>query len=104
MSKDAEKQKRVHDTAPSEVFAKFMSDGWATVPLTDLGVSPIVKNCVERRNALSAAFKGLRVVLPSGADKVRSNDTYYLYRPHSAFAYYTGVQGVDANPDAVLVL
>ena len=104
MSKDAEKQKRVHDTAPSEVFAKFMSDGWATVPLTDLGVSPIVKNCVERRKALSAAFKGLRVVLPSGADKVRSNDTYYLYRPHSAFAYYTGVQGVDANPDAVLVL
>jgi Xaa-Pro aminopeptidase len=104
MSKDAEKQKRVHDTAPSEVFAKFMSDGWATLPLTDLGVSPIVKNCVERRKALSSAFKGLRVVLPSGADKVRSNDTYYLYRPHSAFAYYTGVQGVEANPDAVLVL
>ena len=104
MSKDAEKQKRVHDTAPSEVFAKFMGEGWATLPLTDLGESPIVKNCVERRKVLSAAFKGLRIVLPSGADKVRSNDTYYQYRPHSAFAYYTGVQGVEANPDAVLVL
>jgi len=104
MSKDAEKQKRVHDTAPSEAFAKFMSDGWAALPLTDLGVSPIVKNCVDRRKTLSEAFKGLRVVLPSGADKVRSNDTYYLYRPHSAFAYYTGVQGVEANPDAVLIL
>ena len=104
MSKEAEKQKRVHDTAPSEVFAKFMGEGWATLPLTDLGVSPIVKNCVARRSVLSAAFKGLRIVLPSGADKVRSNDTYFLYRPHSAFAYYTGVQGVEANPDAVLVL
>ena len=104
MSKEAEKQKRVHDTAPSEVFAKFMGEGWATLPLTDLGVSPIVNNCVARRSVLSAAFKGLRIVLPSGADKVRSNDTYFLYRPHSAFAYYTGVQGVEANPDAVLVL
>ena len=104
MSKDAEKQKRVHDTAPSEVFAKFMGEGWATLPLTDLGVSPIVKNCADRRKLLSAAFKGLRIVLPSGADKVRSNDAYFLYRPHSAFAYYTGVQGVEANPDAVLVL
>ena len=104
MSKGSEKQKRVHDTAPSEAFAKFMSDGWALQPLTDLGVSPIVNNCVARRKILSEAFKGLRIVLPSGADKVRSNDTYYLYRPHSAFAYYTGVQGVEANPDAVLIL
>lgn len=104
MSNGAEKQKRVHDTAPSEKFADFMHSGWASMPLTDLGVSPIVKNCHVRRQVLSAAFKGLRIVLPSGADKVRSNDSYYLYRPHSAFAYYTGVQGVEANPDAVLVL
>jgi Xaa-Pro aminopeptidase len=27
-----------------------------------------------------------------------------LYRPHTAFAYYTGAQGVEANPDAVLVM
>lgn len=104
MSEDTEKSKRIHDTAPSPKFAEFMHSGWATIPLTDLGVSQVVKNCVVRRKVLSDAFKGLRVVLPSGADKVRSNDCYYLYRPHSAFAYYTGVQGVEANPDAVLVL
>ena len=104
MSENPNKAKRVHDTAPSEKFAAFMQQGWANIPLSDLGVSPIVKNCVERRKVLSQAFKGLRIVLPSGADKVRSNDSYYLYRPHSAFAYYTGVQGVEANPDAVLVL
>ena len=104
MSEKIEKGKRIHDTAPSEKFAKFMSEGWASLPLTDLGVSPAARLCVDRRNVLSAEFKGLRVVLPSGADKVRSNDCYYLYRPHSAFAYYTGVQGVEANPDAVLIL
>ena len=104
MSNEAEKQKRIHDTAPSPKFSEFMHGGWAAIPLTDLGISPVVKNCVARRKVLSEAFKGLRIVLPSGADKVRSNDCYYLYRPHSAFAYYTGVQGVEANPDAVLVL
>ncbi len=104
MSKDAEKEKRIHDTAPSDKFAEFMHSGWAALPLTDLGVSPVVKNSAERRKVLSAAFKGMRIVLPSGEDKVRSNDCYFLYRPHSAFAYYTGVQGVEANPDAVLVL
>ena len=96
--------KRIHDTAPSAAFADFMSKNWANIPLADLDTSPIVKNCAARRNVLSAAFKGLRVILPSGQDKVRSNDCFYLYRPHSAFAYYTGVQGVEANPDAVLVL
>ena len=104
MSENAEKPKRVHDVAPSENFANFMRDGWASIPLTDLGVTPVAKNCVARRKILSEAFKGLRIILPSGEDKVRSNDCYFLYRPHSAFAYYTGVQGVEANPDAVLVL
>jgi Xaa-Pro aminopeptidase len=59
---------------------------------------------VRRRSELSVAFKGLRLVLPSGAAKQRSNDTDYQYRPHSAFAYYTGVQGVEAHPDSVLVM
>ena len=104
MSENAEKPKRVHDVAPSENFANFMRDGWASIPLTDLGVTPVAKNCVARRKILSEAFKGLRIILPSGEDKVRSNDCYFLYRPHSAFAYYTGVQGVEANPDAVLVM
>lgn len=100
----SEKAKRVHDTAPSEGFANFMKGNWASIPLTDLGISPVAEKCVQRRAVLSSAFKGLRIVLPSGIDKVRSNDCFYLYRPHSAFAYYTGVQGVEANPDAVLVL
>lgn len=98
------KNKRIHDVAPSEVFANFMKSGWALSPLSDLTIGPAVPYAKKRRAALSAAFKGVRVVIPSGNYKVRSNDTNYPYRPHTAFAYYTGVQGVEATADAVLVL
>jgi Xaa-Pro aminopeptidase len=52
---------------------------------------------------VSAAYPGVRVVVPAGALKVRSNDTDYVFRPHSAFAHLTGL-GADREPDAVLVL
>jgi Xaa-Pro aminopeptidase len=47
---------------------------------------------------------GKRLILPAGALKVRAGDTDYNYRPDSAFAYYSGVQGADSTADAVLVL
>lgn len=98
------KNKRIHDVAPSEVFANFMKSGWALTPLTDISIAPAVPYAKKRRAELSARFKGIRLVLPSGNYKVRSNDTNYPYRPHTAFAYYTGVQGVEATADAVLVM
>jgi Xaa-Pro aminopeptidase len=50
-----------------------------------------------------AALPGERLVLPAGEFRVRSNDTDYRFRPHSAFAHLTGL-GTDREPDAVLVL
>jgi Xaa-Pro aminopeptidase len=96
--------KRIHDVPTPESFSTFMNSSWANLPLTDLGTAPAADLCKARRKVLSDAFKGIRVVIPSGEDKVRSNDTYYLYRPNSEYVYYTGVQGVEANPDACLVL
>ena len=96
--------KRVYDVAPSEMFAEFMKTGWAPTPLTGITQDEVIAHCVRRRAELSAAFTGVRLVIPSGGPKQRSNDTDYLYRPHTAFAYYTGVQGVEANPDSVLVM
>jgi Xaa-Pro aminopeptidase len=96
--------KRVYDVAPSEMFGEFMKTGWAPSPLTGITQDEVVAHCVRRRAELSVAFTGLRLVIPSGGPKQRSNDTDYLYRPHTAFAYYTGVQGVEANPDSVLVM
>ena len=96
--------KRVYDVAPSEMFGEFMKTGWAPTPLEGITQDEVIAYCVMRRTKLSAAFSGLRIVLPSGGVKQRSNDTDYQYRPHNAFAYYTGVQGVEANAHAVLVL
>jgi Xaa-Pro aminopeptidase len=96
--------KRVYDVAPSAAFAEFMSTGWAPTPLTGIHQDEVITYCIDRREKLSAAFIGLRVVLPSGPAKQRSNDTDYPYRPHTAFAYYTGVQGAEANTDSVFVM
>jgi hypothetical protein len=93
--------KRVYDVAPSEIFAEFMKSGWAPTPLTGITQDEVVSHCVRRRAELSAAFTGVRLVIPSGGPQQRSNDTDYLYRPHTAFADYTGVQGVEAHPDSV---
>lgn len=99
-----EKAKRVHDQAPSEQFAEFMRSGWAPSDYEGLEPLEVVTYAFARRQVLSGAFPGVRLVLPAGGYKVRANDTDYQYRPHSAFAYYSGVQGADATADAVLVM
>lgn len=86
------------------MFGDFMKSGWLPTPLTGIMQDEVIAQCHFRRADLSTAFIGLRIVIPSGKAKQRSNDTDYLYRPHSAFAYYTGVQGVEAQPDSVLVM
>ena len=96
--------KRVHDEPVQDAYAEFMKTGWAESNLSEMSVAPAVPWCVPRREALSAAFPGIRLVIPAGNFKVRSNDSDYAYRPHSAFAYYTGVQGVEATADSVLVM
>jgi Xaa-Pro aminopeptidase len=101
---EIESPSRAHDVAPSEIFSEFMKSGWLPTPLVGITQDEVIQYCVNRRAQLSEAFVGTRLVIPSGSSKQRSNDTDYLYRPHSAFAYYTGVQGVEAEPDSVLVM
>jgi Xaa-Pro aminopeptidase len=96
--------KRIHDDPPSAVYAEFMKSGWTPSDLHGISASPAVAWCVARRTRLSEAFPGIRLIIPAGNLKVRSNDCDYRYRPHSAFAYYTGVQGVEATADAILVM
>lgn len=87
----------------SEAFKAFITSQWA--PRPDLGVeaSTASEYTPARRAGLSARFPGTRLVVPAGSLKVRSNDTDYRFRPHSAFAHLTGL-GTDEEPDAVLVL
>ncbi|MDO8645937.1 MAG: aminopeptidase P family protein [Candidatus Planktophila sp.] len=96
--------RRVYDVPPSDVYADFMTTGWAPSPLHGITQDAVIPFAFARRAKLSEAFVGLRIIIPSGNSKVRSNDTDYRFRPHSAFVYYTGVQGEEVTSDAVLVM
>ena len=87
----------------SEAFKRFIASGWA--PREDVAParSDAAPWAADRRQALSAQFPGERLVVPAGGLRLRSNDTDYRFRPHSAFAHLTGL-GTDQEPDAVLVL
>ena len=96
--------KRTHDQPPSPIFAEFMKSGWTPSDRANLQPLEVVTYAYSRRQVLSAAFPGSRIVIKAGGFKVRANDTDFNYRPDSAFVYYSGVQGCDATADAVLVL
>ena len=104
MSEKSVKSQRQHDVPPSDAYAAFMQTGWTPSDLKDLAPSPAVAWCANRRAKLSAAYPGVRLIIPAGNFKVRTNDSDYRFRPHSAFAYYTGVQGVEATADSILIM
>ncbi len=83
-------------------FLDEISNGWAERPDQMPPERAQARFAARRRDAVSAAFPGRRLVLPAGSYKQRSNDTDYPFRPHSAFAHLTGWAS-DAVPDSVLV-
>jgi len=87
----------------SEAFKRFIASGWAPRPTGLPSRAPSAPYAAARRAQISSAFPGQRLVIPAGEPRVRSNDTDYRFRPHSAFAHLTGL-GTDREPHAVLVL
>ncbi|MGJ6980936.1 aminopeptidase P family protein [Aestuariimicrobium soli] len=87
----------------SESFKAFIPEGWAPYPEALPEQLPAAEFARARRDRLSELYPDARIVIPAGGLKVRSNDTDYRYRPHSAFAHLTGL-GTDREPDSVLVL
>jgi Xaa-Pro aminopeptidase len=87
----------------SDAFKTFMASKWAPADQALPPLDEVAEFAAKRRRALSDRFPGERLVIPAGPPKVRSNDTDYRFRPHSAFAHLTGL-GTDHEPDAVLVL
>ncbi|MGI3780025.1 MAG: aminopeptidase P family protein [Janthinobacterium lividum] len=87
----------------SDAFKAFIAQGWAPYATGLPEPLPAAASTAARREALGAQFPGERLVIGAGGLKVRSNDTDYRFRPHSAFAHLTGL-GTDREPDAVLVL
>ncbi|GAA3559365.1 aminopeptidase P family protein [Nonomuraea rosea] len=89
-----------HDLPITDELAAYMRTGWAGAGRTDVAARPIAPWAAKRRAALAARFPGERLVVPSGTLKVRSNDSDYRFRPHSAYSYLTGA----GESDDVLVI
>ncbi|MDY0909305.1 aminopeptidase P family protein [Microbacterium sp. CFBP9034] len=83
-------------------FLDTISEGWAERPETTPPARAQAAYTAARRDAVSAAFPGKRLVVPAGELKQRSNDTDYPFRAHSAFSHLTGWAS-DAEPGSVLV-
>ncbi|MER8184212.1 aminopeptidase P family protein [Kitasatospora sp. NPDC094015] len=84
-----------HDLPVSPALDAFMGTGWAATPLpADRRVAGYDATGA-RRSRLAAAFPGERLVVPAGQLKVRSNDCDQRFRPHSAYAWLTGLTGED---------
>jgi len=90
-----------HDAEVPEALRAFMATGWA--PPDDAGLSaaqPVAPYAAKRRGALSSAFPGEMLVVPTGGLATRANDTDFPFRAGSDYAWLVG----DTEPDAVLVL
>ncbi|MFV0319385.1 MAG: aminopeptidase P family protein [Microbacterium sp.] len=83
-------------------FLDTISEGWAARPDSTPPARDQAPFAARRRDAVSQAFPGQRIVVPAGGLKQRSNDTDYPFRAHSAFSHLTG-WGADAEPDSLLV-
>jgi Xaa-Pro aminopeptidase len=89
-----------HATLNPPALLDFMMQDWKGAPIRPPARIKGWQFFHARRRALSAAFRGETLVIPTGHEKVRANDTHYRFRPSSDFYYLTG----NTEPDCVLVL
>lgn len=87
----------------SEPFKKFIVQGWGATSDHLPEALPAAAATPARREKLVEAFPDTTIVVPAGQLTVRSNDTDYRFRPHTAFAWLSGL-GEDREPDAVLAI
>lgn len=88
-----------HDSAPPQALLDFMVADWAPLAASSEPVEH-AQAFARRRRALSQRFPGEVIVVPTGREKVRANDTHYRFRPGSDFYYLTG----NTEPDCILML
>jgi Xaa-Pro aminopeptidase len=89
-----------HDPEFPDRYVEFMRTGWAESPLAGLARRPEAAHHAKRRATLAAAFPGETLVIPSGGERVRANDTYFRFRPGSDHVWLTG----EHDPESVLIV
>ena len=91
---------QTHDLAAPPNLISFMLKGWKSDSRKAPRLLRHASYCESRRKSLSERFPGELLVIPTGPQKVRSNDTFYPFRPGSDFFYLTG----NLEPDCVLAM
>jgi Xaa-Pro aminopeptidase len=95
---------RTHDLPIRDVMSDFMKSGWAQNNEENISPHIVTLFTKLRREKLSNKYPGKRLIFPVGRLKVRSNDTDYPFRAHSAFAWITGIIATDIVPDSVFIM
>ena len=97
-----------YDLPVSEPLRQLMRTGWASPDESSKSSNAtraeVADFSAARRAKISAAFPGLRLVIPAGVFKVRNNDCDYRFRANTAFVHLTGMNAGDITPESVLVL
>ncbi|MFT3707243.1 MAG: aminopeptidase P family protein [Archangium sp.] len=96
--KDAPTKKR--DTVNPKALLEFMMKDWKPQSAKLPAPHKHAKIFRARREALSAKFPGDVLIIPTGHEQVRANDTYFRFRAGSDFFWLTG----NLEPDCVLVM
>jgi Xaa-Pro aminopeptidase len=92
-------RRAAHDAGTPAALLEFMTQQWAGPS----GRAPTLagrERFAARRHAISRQFPGETLVIPTGREKVRANDTNFRFRPGTDCYYLTGITA----PDVVLVL
>jgi Xaa-Pro aminopeptidase len=95
-----EPARAAHDSGFPDNLLRFMTTGWATPPGTPAPPVEGIERFAQRRAQIAALFPGDTLVVPTGHEKVRANDTTYRFRPGTDFYYFSG----NTEPDNVLVI
>ena len=100
LATEAPKTRASHDMGYPQHFIDFMMSGWEkpkAARVQPIKNAAILKN---RRAQLADLFPNDVLVIPTGSEVVRANDTHFRFRPASHFFYLTGCH----EPDCVLVI
>src|SRR5262249_34354760 len=97
---DGKAQPATHDSALPEKLLEYMLQDWRPAKVELPAPIAHAGAFLARRRALSKMFQAETLIVPTGHEKVRANDTYYRFRPGSDFYSLTG----NVEPDCVLVM
>lgn len=99
-TKEAKEAKEAKKHDPPAALREFMMRSWKPSP----GKMPEPirghDHFEARRRSLGMRFPNETLIVPTGHEKVRANDTHFPFRPGSDFYYLTG----NLEPDCVLVM